>query len=59
MSNLAPANPLPARRSCLSVPASSPDKLAKARERGADEVVIDLEDARRPCVNSLTGPARV
>ncbi len=48
MSNLAPANPLPARRSCLSVPASSPSKLAKARELGADEVVIDLEDSVAP-----------
>jgi citrate lyase subunit beta/citryl-CoA lyase len=45
MSNLAPASPPPARRSCLSVPASSPDKLTKARELGADEVVIDLEDS--------------
>jgi citrate lyase subunit beta/citryl-CoA lyase len=34
-----------ARRSCLSVPGSSLDKLAKAAELGADEVVIDLEDA--------------
>jgi citrate lyase subunit beta/citryl-CoA lyase len=48
MSNRAPANSPPARRSCLSVPASSPDKLAKARERGADEVVIDLEDSVAP-----------
>jgi citrate lyase subunit beta/citryl-CoA lyase len=45
MSHPAPASPPPARRSCLSVPASSPRKLAKARELGADEVVIDLEDS--------------
>src|ERR687893_764145 len=35
----------PARRSCLSVPGSSASMLAKAPQRGADEVVIDLEDA--------------
>jgi citrate lyase subunit beta / citryl-CoA lyase len=35
----------PARRSCLSVPASAPGKLVKARDLGADEVVIDLEDS--------------
>jgi citrate lyase subunit beta/citryl-CoA lyase len=35
----------PARRSCLSVPATGPRKLAKARDLGADEVVIDLEDS--------------
>jgi citrate lyase subunit beta/citryl-CoA lyase len=35
----------PARRSCLSVPGSSGAMLAKASTRGADEVIIDLEDA--------------
>ena len=40
------ANPAPsARRSCLSVPGSSASMLAKAPLRGADEVIIDLEDA--------------
>ena len=34
-----------ARRSCLSVPGSSPKMLAKASGLPADEVVIDLEDA--------------
>jgi citrate lyase subunit beta/citryl-CoA lyase len=34
-----------ARRSCLSVPGSSPRMLAKARGLRADEVVVDLEDA--------------
>ncbi len=34
-----------ARRSCLSVPGSSASMLAKAPLRGADEVVVDLEDA--------------
>lgn len=38
----------PARRSCLSVPGSSERKLARADELGADEVVIDLEDAVAP-----------
>jgi len=33
------------RRSCLSVPGSAPGKLAKASGLGADEIVIDLEDA--------------
>jgi citrate lyase subunit beta/citryl-CoA lyase len=36
------------RRACLVVPGSSPRKLAKAAEVGADEVVIDLEDAVAP-----------
>jgi citrate lyase subunit beta / citryl-CoA lyase len=35
----------PARRSCLSVPASSERKLDKAPGVGADEIVVDLEDA--------------
>jgi citrate lyase subunit beta/citryl-CoA lyase len=35
----------PSRRSCLSVPASSERKLEKAPAVGADEVVVDLEDA--------------
>lgn len=33
------------RRSCLTVPASSPRMLEKAPSTGADELVIDLEDA--------------
>jgi len=42
-------SPTPAaRRSCLSVPGSSASMLAKAPQRGADEVVIDLEDAVAP-----------
>jgi citrate lyase subunit beta/citryl-CoA lyase len=32
------------RRSCLTVPASSPRKLAKAAELDADVIVVDLED---------------
>ncbi|HWI08232.1 MAG TPA: CoA ester lyase [Solirubrobacteraceae bacterium] len=41
-----PTSPSPtARRSCLSVPGSSASMLAKAPQRGADEVIIDLEDA--------------
>ena len=41
-----PTSPAPtARRSCLSVPGSSASMLAKAPQRGADEVIIDLEDA--------------
>ncbi len=47
----APPEPLPSppsRRACLVVPASAPEKLAKAARLGADEVVIDLEDAVVP-----------
>src|SRR3954468_3877939 len=41
-----PASPTPApRRSCLSGPGASAAMLAKAASRGADEIVIDLEDA--------------
>ena len=41
-----PISPTPtSRRSCLSVPGSSASMLAKAPGRGADEVIIDLEDA--------------
>jgi citrate lyase subunit beta/citryl-CoA lyase len=39
-----PSNPV-RRRSCLAVPGSSERKLAKAAGLGADEIVIDLEDA--------------
>jgi citrate lyase subunit beta / citryl-CoA lyase len=35
----------PARRSCLSVPGSSEKMLGKAPTIGADELVLDLEDA--------------
>lgn len=42
------SSPQPARRSCLAVPGSSQRKLAKAAAAGADEVVIDLEDAVAP-----------
>jgi len=37
-----------ARRSCLSVPASSAKMLEKARSLPADELVLDLEDAVAP-----------
>ena len=32
-------------RSALYVPGDAPDKLTKALDRGADEVIVDLEDA--------------
>ena len=35
-------------RSALYVPGDAPDKLGKALERGADEVIVDLEDAVAP-----------
>jgi citrate lyase subunit beta / citryl-CoA lyase len=39
---------LRARRSCLSVPGSSPKMLAKAPSLPADEVFLDLEDSVAP-----------
>jgi len=36
------------RRSCLSVPGSSPRFLAKARSLNADQVLLDLEDSVAP-----------
>lgn len=36
------------RRSCLAVPGSDPKMMARAGERGADEVFLDLEDAVAP-----------
>jgi citrate lyase subunit beta / citryl-CoA lyase len=53
-----PASP-PRRRSCLSVPASAPEKLAKAAARGADELVIDLEDAVAPGAKEAARAAAV
>src|ERR1700745_3176391 len=40
-------SPMPARsrRTCLTVPGSSARMLANVASRGADEVIIDLEDA--------------
>ncbi|TAK68582.1 MAG: CoA ester lyase [Actinomycetota bacterium] len=43
-----PARPLRSRRSCLAVPGSNPRFLEKAREVGADQVFLDLEDACAP-----------
>jgi citrate lyase subunit beta/citryl-CoA lyase len=51
---------LPARRSCLSVPGSSERKLAKAAAgMGADEIVIDLEDAVAASVKEAARAATV
>ena len=44
----APTRPPRLRRSVLVVPGSSPDMLAKAAQRGADELIFDLEDAVAP-----------
>jgi citrate lyase subunit beta/citryl-CoA lyase len=41
-------DPEPSRRSCLSVPGSSGKMVAKAPGLGADELVLDLEDAVAP-----------
>jgi citrate lyase subunit beta/citryl-CoA lyase len=43
-----PARPTRLRRSCLAVPGSNPKMMARAAERGADEVFFDLEDAVAP-----------
>ncbi len=40
--------PMRSRRSCLSVPGSSAKMLGKAPGLGADELVLDLEDAVAP-----------
>jgi len=42
VARVAPERP---RRAALCVPATQPDRIAKAIASGADEVVIDLEDA--------------
>lgn len=42
--------PARARRTCLSVPGSSPKMLAKAPGLAADEVILDLEDSVVPAV---------
>ena len=42
------AGPATGVRSCLAVPADRPDRVRTALESGADEVVVDLEDAVRP-----------
>jgi citrate lyase subunit beta / citryl-CoA lyase len=41
------------------VPASAPEKLAKAAARGADELVIDLEDAVAPAAKEAARAAAV
>lgn len=42
------ADPVRLARSALYVPGDAPDKLRSALERGADELIVDLEDAVRP-----------
>ncbi|MCD9198602.1 HpcH/HpaI aldolase/citrate lyase family protein [Aeromicrobium wangtongii] len=42
------AEPLRLARSALYVPGDAPDKLRSALDRGADELIVDLEDAVRP-----------
>lgn len=42
-------------RSYLFVPASRPERIAKARQSGADAVIVDLEDAVEPAAKA---PAR-
>ena len=43
-----PARPARPRRSCLAVPGSAPRMMARAAERGADQIFLDLEDAVAP-----------
>lgn len=50
---------MPARRSCLSVPGSSPKMLARAATLPADEVVIDLEDSVVPAAKEEARAAAV
>lgn len=42
-------------RSYLYVPGDRPEMLAKAATRGADVVIIDLEDAVRPSTRQRRG----
>jgi citrate lyase subunit beta/citryl-CoA lyase len=44
----APARPVRLRRSVLAVPGSNEKMLARAGQRGADEIFLDLEDAVAP-----------
>ena len=46
-------------RSMLFLPASNPRAIAKAREAGADMVVLDLEDAVKPADKSAARDAAV
>jgi len=46
-------------RSLLFLPASNPRAIAKAREAGADLVVLDLEDAVRPAAKETAREAAV
>lgn len=40
-------------RSALYVPGDAPDKLRKALDRGADEIIVDLEDAVLPANKAM------
>src|SRR3954465_5871378 len=46
-------------RSVLFLPASNPRAIAKAREAGADLVVLDLEDAVKPADKAAARDAAV
>jgi citrate lyase subunit beta/citryl-CoA lyase len=48
MSSSAAPSPLAAARSLLFVPATRPERFAKALASGADAVIVDLEDAVAP-----------
>jgi len=56
---MAKALDLFATRSVLFLPASNPRAIAKAREAGADLVVLDLEDAVRPADKASARDAAV
>jgi len=43
-----PARKTKLRRSCLAVPGSDPKMMARAADRGADQIFLDLEDAVAP-----------
>ena len=47
------------RRSALFLPASNPRAIAKAREAGADLVILDLEDAVKPADKDAARAAAV
>ena len=49
--------PLPAWRSLLFVPVTSERFLAKAHERGADAIILDLEDSILPAHKDIARAA--
>ena len=45
-------------RSLLFVPAAAPQRWAKAHTRGADAIIVDLEDSTQPEAKAAARAAR-